>query len=691
MARLTTADPGITSREREVWSLVAAHLTNREIAERLYLSVRTVESHVSSLIQKLQVADRRALARHAALAEAQKRPGQRWPTRASSFVGRVAECAALRSAVDAHRMVTVIGPGGVGKTRLALQVVEPFAATRRDGGCFVDLVRVSDPAMVVAAVAAAAGVVAPLGGSLAQALASSLARSDAVILLDNCEHLLDAVRDCVSQLLDACPSLVFVATSRMALRAPFEWVFPVPGLSLGDDGGDAVALFVERAVAAGADASLDARRVGVLCSSLSGMALAIELAAARCPALGLDGLIAGLDHGLQLLTSGAGGDDRHRSLRETIAWSYRLLSLPDRNVLDAVSVFASRFDVNAARAVAAPEAKRFDVADALARLADSSLLLVEVGEPTRYRALETIRQFGAEQLEDLGESEAVHERHRQWCLAQLAVLAGQASRDDAWCVRLDDLAADVRAALSRAVDHPCGPMAAELAERLAEQLLLRGRPHESQRCYEQAAQLCDGAADRARLLRLAAGAAASRLVGNDTLRLLHEAATQALACGDRCAAAVDLAWMVIFARWAPGIIAVQPGPNEVDQWLAEAVALADGAPAPEAAIAVAVATGLPDDDPGAHALIAKAITLAREAGTPLVESVALDQLCALHMARHELTRAIDETLRRETVMNRMALDASTAYHFNDYLLMASEVQLAAGQLRSAADYADRLG
>src|SRR5882672_7863005 len=208
MARLTTADAGITSREREVWSLVAEHLTNREIAERLYLSVRTVESHVSSLIQKLQVADRRTLARHPAVAEAAKRLGRRWPARASSFVGRVAECAALRSAVDAHRMVTVIGPGGVGKTRLALHVVEPFAAIRRDGGCFVDLVHVSDPAMVVGAVAAAAGVVAPLGGSLAQALASSLAGSDAVILLDNCEHVLDAVRDCVSNLVHACPSLV---------------------------------------------------------------------------------------------------------------------------------------------------------------------------------------------------------------------------------------------------------------------------------------------------------------------------------------------------------------------------------------------------------------------------------------------------------------------------------------------------
>ena len=308
---------------------------------------------------------------------------------------------------------------------------------------------------------------------------------------------------------------------------------PVSGLSLGDDGGDAVALFVERAMAAGADASLDARRVGVLCASLGGMALAIELAAARCPALGLDGLIAGLDHGLQLLTSRAGGDE-HGTARcaRRSPGAIDCCRCPDRDVLDAVSVFASRFDVDAARAVAA-RGEAIRGRRRSGALADSSLLLVEVGEPTRYRALETIRQFGAEQLERLGQSEAVHERHRQWCRAQLAVLAAQRRATThgacAWIASPPML----RAALSRAVEHPCGPMAAELAERLAEQLFLRGRPHESQRCYEQAAQLCDGTAERPRLLRLAAGAAASRLVGNDTLRLLREAATSALAHGDR--------------------------------------------------------------------------------------------------------------------------------------------------------------
>jgi predicted ATPase/DNA-binding CsgD family transcriptional regulator len=690
VAHTTVTAADVTSREREVWSLVAAHLTNREIAERLYLSVRTVESHVSSLIQKLQVADRRALARHPQVHEATgRRTGPRWPLPASSFVGRASECAALRAAIDTHRMVTITGPGGVGKTRLALQVIEPFAATRRDGGCFVDLVHVSDPLMVVGTVAAAAGVAAPLGGSLVEALASSLADSDAVLLLDNCEHVLDAVRDCVARLLRACPSLAIVATSRMAFRAPFEWVFPVPGLSLGEGGDDAVALFVERASAAGADATVDPRRVRVLCASLSGVALAIELAAARCPALGLDGLIAGLDHGLQLLTSGAGGDDRHRSLREAIAWSYRLLSSNERNLLAAISVFASSFDVDAALAVADPGAKRFDVADGLARLADHSLLFVVAGESTRYRALETIRQFGAEQLEQLGRSAAVHERHWQWCRAALAALAAQ-PHDDAWCEHLDRLAPDVRTVLARAIDQPCGPVAAQLAEWLAEQLLLRGRPHESQRCYEQAALLAEAAIDRARLLRLAAGAAASRLVGNDTLRLLREAANLALASDDPRAAAVDIAWMVIFLRWAPGILAVIPDKCEGDRWLAEAVSLAGGLPAPEAAIAVAIALGTPDDDPRLDELIARAIALAREAATPLVESVALDQLCASHLARAELLQASETTARREEVLKHLGFGAATAYHFNDYLLMASEVHLAAGRLQSAAEYADRL-
>lgn len=686
MGTTTNRSAGITRREREVWSLVAAHLTNPEIADRLHLSVRTVESHVSALIQKLQVADRRALARHGAAVDV----APRWPVPLSSFVGREAECAALLEAVMAHRMVTATGPGGVGKTRLALRVVERFAATRRDGGRFVDLAHVGDPALVISAIAAAAGVIAPLGGSLADALGASLANSDAVLLLDNCEHVIDAVRDTVRHLLGRCPKLAIVATSRAPLRTPFEWVFPVPGLSVDGAGGDAVELFVERACAAGVRSPLDPRRVGELCVSLDGLALAIELAAARCRALGLDGLVAGLDCGMRMLGAGAGADHRHHSLREAIVWSYRLLSPFEREALDAISVFASWFDVDAALAIVGGPAQRFDVAEALARLAEHSLLLVAPGTPTRYRALETIRQFGAEQLDLAGRLAAAADRHRRWCLGALEVLAAQ-DRTDAWCERLDRVAAEARSALAWAEARAAVQGAAALAERLAEQLLLRGRPHDSQHGYEQAAALARAAGDRARLLRLAAGAAAARLVGQDTLRLLDAAADVALAAGDPGAAAEDLAWTAIYLRYAPGIIAVVHDPGESEQRLERARSHAGGAAAPEAAIAVATAFGLPEDDTRTTALVARGHTLACEAARPLVESVAHDQRCSYHLRRGELVRAIEACDRRGAVLDRVALDASSAFQFNDHLLMASEMHLAAGQLREAAAYADRLG
>jgi predicted ATPase/DNA-binding CsgD family transcriptional regulator len=685
MGTMTHRGAGITRREREVWSLVAAHLTNQEIADRLHLSVRTVESHVSALIQKLQLADRRALARHGASADT----APRWPTPASSFIGREAECAALLEAVAAHRMVSATGPGGVGKTRLALRVVETFGATRRDGARFVGLVHVNDPAMVVSAIAEATGVVAPLGGSLVDALVASLTDSDAVLLLDNCEHVIDAVRDSVWRLLSRCPKLAIVATSRVPLRTPFEWLFAVPGLSVAEEGGDAVELFVERARAAGVQAPLDRHRIGELCASLDGMALAIELAAARCHSLGLDGLIAGLDRSLRMLGSSEGAEHRHRSLRDAIAWSYRLLSASDREVLDAISVFASWFDVQAALAVVGGPAQRFDVAEALARLAEHSLLLVAHSLPTGYRALETIRQFGAEQLDQAGQREAVADRHRRWCLAALDALSEQ-DRDDAWCVRLDRVAADARAALAWAEAHQGTQRAEALAERLAEQLLLRGRPHESQRCYEQAAALTQTDGERARLLRLAAGAAAARLVGPETLRLLDEAASAALAAGDADAAAEDLAWTAIYLRYAPGIIAVVHEASESEQRLERARSLAGGAAAPAATIAVATAVGLPQGDPRITEQIARAITLARQAGRPLVESVAYDTRCVYHLHRGEYANAIESCHLRGALLDRVALGASSAFQFNDHLLMASGVHLATGHLREAALCADRL-
>jgi predicted ATPase/DNA-binding CsgD family transcriptional regulator len=685
----------VTAREREVLSLVAEHLTNSQIADQLSVSVRTVETHVSSLLRKLQVSDRRSLARQADRVDARPAPDRaRWPSPVSTFVGREAERQALLAVVGSHRLVTVTGPGGVGKTRLALQVAQEHAAVRRDGGWFVDLVQVADPTMVVAAVASAMGVVEQHAVAVEDAVAAALRASDAVIVLDNCEHLADAARSCAERLLVSCPSLTVVATSRARLVTPLEYVYLVPGLSVTEAGGDAVTLFVERARAAGGADIPDRRRVGALCRALDGMALAIELAAARYPSLGLDGLMAALDQPLRLLTTGSRIADRHRSLRDAVAWSHDLLAADDRALLRGVSVFASWFDVDSATAVAGPGLLRADVRDGLARLADHNLLVVRTGEPTRYRLLETIRQYGAERLAELGQTRAAHDRHQRWCHEQLTVLADQ-EHDDAWCERLDLVAPEARAAIAWHTDHRRDPTVSDLtvsdlAQRLARELFLRGQPAEAQRRYEQAARHATAGLDRAHLLRMAAGAAAARLVGNETLRLLGEAATEAAAHGDDDAAAYDRAWMVVYLRQAPGIIAALPREQDAESWLEDARAHASGGSAASAAIATATVSGLPDTQPEIVDLTARAVTLARDAGAPLVESAALDRLCAYHLARGELAPALDTIRRRGDALRALPLDASTAFQFNDYLLMASEVHLAAGNLALAGEFADTL-
>ena len=192
------------------------------------------------------------------------------------------------------------------------------------------------------------------------------------------------------------------------------------------------------------------------------MALAIELAASRYPTLGLDGLEAGLHERLRLLdVGGSAAAGRHRSIRDTISWSYSLLDPTKQALLRGISVFASWFDVDAGQAIAAPDIDRAVVADGLARLADHSLLVVERGAPTRYRVPCTIRDYGEEQLELAGELATVQARHDQWCRARLAELAA-APPDDAWCDRFDDLVDDARAALLRCAGDPgrAGPAAA---------------------------------------------------------------------------------------------------------------------------------------------------------------------------------------------------------------------------------------
>jgi predicted ATPase/DNA-binding CsgD family transcriptional regulator len=529
--RVAAAGTVVTAREAEVLALVGQHLTNAQIAEELCISVRTVDSHVAALLRKLQAPDRRTLARQTAV---DRPPGRgALPVPVTPFIGRATEHAALKRLLADHRLVTAVGPGGIGKTRLTLSVAADVATERRDGAWFVDLVRVTDPAAVVAAVAEAVGVPEHRAVSPEAALVASLARRDGLLVVDNCEHLLDGVCACVDHIVADCPDVNVLATSRARLLLPYERLYSVPGMSVDGNEGDAVALFLARVSEATGEELPEVGRVGALCEALDGMALAIELAASRYATLGLDGLEAGLHERLRFLTVGSPAAGRHRSLRGAFDWSYELLAAADQVLLRGVAVFASWFDADAAGAVVAPTTDRATVADGLSRLADNSLLVVERGDPTRYRALETIRQYGGELLEAAGELASVHVRHEQWCRAALADLAA-ARPDDAWCARFDRIVDDARAVLLRcAADPERGAPAADLAAQLARHLWLGGRLTEAQHRYEQAAELSSSPADRVKLLRMAAGASSTGFGGIDLLRLLRGRRHLSVARGPR--------------------------------------------------------------------------------------------------------------------------------------------------------------
>jgi predicted ATPase/DNA-binding CsgD family transcriptional regulator len=678
----------VTAREAEVLALIARHLTNAQIADALVISQRTVESHISAMLRKYGVPDRRSLARLAAAGSAPAHGGL--PVPVTAFLGRVAERAELSKALAGHRLVTAVGPGGVGKTRLAISVAADLAEERRDGAWFVDLVPVTDPAVVVAAVAEAVGIRERLVASPEAALVASLARRDGLLVLDNCEHLLDAVRECVELVVSGCPGVTVLATSRARLMLAYERIYPVPGLSVTeDDGGDAVALFAARAIeATGAASPLDKRRVAALCRGLDGVALAIELAASRYPTLGLDGLEAGLHERLRFLTVGGRAADRHHSLRDTIGWSYDLLTPADQALLRGVAVFASWFDVAAARAVATPARTHAEIADGLSRLADHSLLIVDRGEPTSYRPLETIRQYGEERLDAAGELAAVQGRHDAWCRAVLTDLAA-AAPDEAWCTRFDLVVDDARAALLRCAAEPDRRAhAAELAAQLAGQLWLRGRLTEARDRYEQAAALSPSPTDQVEHLRAAAGAAGSGYFGDDMMRLLRESADLARSIGDLGGAAGDLARLSLSIVRAPGIMTQTPTDDEAASLLAEAAALSDGSARAEAAIVVANA--FLDYRALTVERSEHAVTIARQAGDPALEDAALDLLTAVHLRRDDLPAAVAAVRRRDAVIRSLPMVATHGLGHGDHVKYACEVLLAAGDLAGASEYADRL-
>jgi predicted ATPase/class 3 adenylate cyclase len=394
------------------------------------------------------------------------------PSQPTSFVGREREVAEARALLERTRALTLTGPGGTGKTRLALRVAAESADAFRDGVVFVALAALEDPSLVASTVAAAVGVQEEAGRPILTGLTERLAGMDVLLVLDNYEQLLPAA-PLVGELLAAGPGVRILVTSRAPLRVAWEHEYEVRPLALPELAGrapvdleglaanEAVALFVERAQAIDPSFALsheNAVAVAEICATLDGLPLAIELAAARIRLLSPQAILERLGACLPLLTGGPRDrPERQRTLRGAIEWSHDLLDPEGEAMFRRLSVFAGEWSLEAAEAVCSPGgAAGLDTLDALEALAHHSLVRpVEGGSPEpRFRMLQTIREYGLERLVASGEEPVLRSRHAQFFLA-LARAAGRELTGPGQVAWLDRLARDhdnLRAALRWAVD-----------------------------------------------------------------------------------------------------------------------------------------------------------------------------------------------------------------------------------------------
>jgi predicted ATPase/DNA-binding CsgD family transcriptional regulator len=392
-------------------------------------------------------------------------PRNNLPLQLSSMVGRDRERKEAGRLLADRRLLTLTGPGGSGKTRLALAVAGDVAGGFEDGVWWVALASLSDRELVAQAVASVLGAREQPGRSLGETLADHLASRETLLILDNCEHLVDACARLADALLRSCPNLRVLSTSREALGVAGEMVLLVPPLSLPDPGHlpppeeleryEAVRLFVERARYATSSFELTARNasaVARLCSNLDGIPLAIELAAARTKVLSVAQISSRLAENFRLLRSKSHtADPRQQTLAATLEWSHELLSEPERVLFCRLSVFAGGFTLEAAeRVCAGGDIGEDDVLDLLSRLIDKSLVLTDehLGE-VRYRLLETVRQYGREKLEELGEAGEVRHRHAAWFLALAERAEPELKRRQqvVWLARLEKEHDNLRAAM----------------------------------------------------------------------------------------------------------------------------------------------------------------------------------------------------------------------------------------------------
>jgi predicted ATPase len=456
---------------------MAFGLANKEIAQRLSLSTRTVETHIDHVLGKLNAptraravveAGRAGLLGGAITSAAAHSPDSRpnnLPFQLTTLLGREQDLVDTKSLLEAHRLVTLSGSGGVGKTRLALRIGVDLLDIYHDGVWLCDFSPLSGPAFVASVVAKVLAVQEQPNRSLVESIVESLRRKQALLILDNCEHVLDACAELVDEILHSCPNIRILATSREALGIVGEVVDRVRSLSLPDSAEGlsadeslrygAIALFVDRAQASDIRFSFTTENVQIvaeICGRLDGIPLAIELAATRSKVLNLHTLYRSLDDRFTVLTGGSRTAlPRHKTLTALIDWSYDLLSAQERTLFNRVGIFAGGFSLAAATAVCGGDGLDANqIVSLLVSLTEKSLVVANTaGDNERYGLLESTRGYAFDKLSALGERERLARRHAEYFRdrAQAADDRSGASWTFAWLDREELELDNYRAAL----------------------------------------------------------------------------------------------------------------------------------------------------------------------------------------------------------------------------------------------------
>jgi predicted ATPase/DNA-binding SARP family transcriptional activator/DNA-binding CsgD family transcriptional regulator len=499
------------------------------------------------------------------------------PLERTSFVGRERETLEVKRLLAMTRLLTLTGAGGCGKTRLALKVASDLVGAYPDGVWLVDLAPLSEAEMVPQAVAQALGVREETGRTLLETLEDDLRSRKMLLVVDNCEHLVEALVDLVDTLLDSCPGLRVLATSRETLNAAGDVNWVVPSLIVPDshqeaytpqelEGYESVRLFVDRANQRKPSFELtssNGRAVAQVCRRLDGIPLAIELAAGRMGVLLAEQLASRLEDSLKLLTGGRTADPRHRTLRATLEWSHELLSDPERTLFRRLSVFAGGWTLEAAEEVCSGVGiEQDDVLDILGNLVDKSLVVAEtspgVEGELRYRMLEPIRQYGQERLEESGEADATRDRLAASFLA-LAEQAGpelRGPRQVQWLKRLDTEQNNVRAAMAWLVGQGESETAARIGWALWLFWWMHGHFTEGRRWMEEtlAKGISMPAAPRAKALFVAGTMADGQADRRSAEPLIEESLMHFRELGDKLGTALALS--------GAGLVAVGQGRHE---------------------------------------------------------------------------------------------------------------------------------